>query len=189
MPKTRRHKVFISYHHGLDEEWKTRFIRMMGNRIIDKSICVGDIVDTNFPTADTLRQIREHYISEATVAVVLLGPRTWQRKFVDWEIGAALRDTTMNPRCGLLGILLPGHPDFENSTCNPNLIPPRLADNCTGATQFATIIKWRGLRRADDIQAEIHKAFLRRRLQPDPDNSRLPFGRNWNGPPELGWQS
>ena len=51
MPKTRRHKVFISYHHGLDEEWKTRFIRMMGNQIIDKSIYVGDIVDTNFPTA------------------------------------------------------------------------------------------------------------------------------------------
>ena len=189
MPKTKRHKVFVSYHHELDEEWKTRFVRMMGNRIIDHSVYVGEIVDTNFPTADTLRQIQEQYISEATVAVVLLGPQTWQRKFVDWEIGAALRDTTMNPRCGLLGILLPNHPDFGKSTFNPHLIPPRLADNCTGDTQFARVIGWRGRNGADDLQADIHQAFLRRRKQPDPNNSRLPFGRNWNGPSHQGWQS
>ena len=83
--------MFISYHHEVDEEWKTRFVRMMGDRIVDKSIYVGEIVDTNSPTPDTLRHIREEYISEASVAVVLVGPRTWQRKFVDWEIGAALR--------------------------------------------------------------------------------------------------
>ena len=186
---TKRHKVFISYHHGLDEEWKARFVRMMGDRIIDKSVDVGDIVDTNSPTADTLRHIREQYIAEATVAVVLLGPRTWQRKFVDWEIGVVLRDTTMNPRCGLLGILLPNHPDFQKPTCNIHLVPPRLADNCTDATRFASLIRWRGPRGVDDIQADIHRAFLRRRNQPDPDNGRVPLGRNWNGSSDRGWQT
>ena len=144
MSRTKRHKAFISYHHGLDEEWKDRFVRMMGARIIDKSIYVGEIVDTNSPTADTLRRIREEYISEATVAVVLIGPRTWQRKFVDWEIGAALRDTDMNRRCGLIGILLPTHPDFGKPTYNPSLIPPRLADNCSSDNPFAKIVDWRG---------------------------------------------
>jgi hypothetical protein len=189
MSRTKRHKAFISYHHGLDEGWKDRFVWKMGDRIIDKSIYVGEIVDTTSPTADTLRRIREEYISEATVAVVLVGPRTWQRKFVDWEIGATLRDTTMNPRCGLIGILLPTHPDFGKSTYNPRLLPPRLADNCSGDHPFAKIVDWRGRGGADDIQAHIHTAFLRRRKQPDPDNSRLPFGRNWNGPPNEGWQS
>ena len=74
MSRTKRHKAFISYHHGLDQEWKARFVRMIGDRIIDKSIYVGEIVDTNSQTADTLRRIREEYISEATVAVVLVGP-------------------------------------------------------------------------------------------------------------------
>jgi hypothetical protein len=188
MARTKRHKVFVSYHHEVDDEWKTRFVRMMGDRIIDKSVHVGDIVDTNFPTADTLRHIREQYISEATVAVVLIGPRTWQRKFVDWEIGAALRDTTMNPRCGLLGILLPNHQDFGRSQYHPHLIPPRLADNCHGDTPFTRIVDWRGSQRTDEVQADIHRAFLRRRKQPDPNNSRLPFGQNWNRPPNEGWQ-
>ena len=189
MSRTKRHKAFISYHHGQDEEWKARFVRMMGDRIIDKSIYVGEIVDTNSPTADTLRRIREEYISEATVAVVLIGSRTWQRKFVDWEIGAALRDTDMNPRCGLIGILLPTHLDFGKTAYNPRLIPPRLADNCSGDNPFAKIVDWRGRGGADDMQALIHNAFLRRRNQPDPDNSRLPFGRNWNRPPKQGWQA
>ena len=39
------------------------------------------------------------------------------------------------------------------------------------------------------MQSHIHRAFLRRKKQPDPDNSRLPFGRNWNGPPNEGWQN
>ena len=189
MPQTKRDKVFISYHHELDEEWKARFVRTMGDRIVDKSIYVGEIVDTNTPTADTLRQIREGNISEATVTVVLVGPRTWQRKFVDWEIGATLTDTAMNPRCGLIGILLPTHRDFGASTYNPRLIPPRLADNCMGGSPFARIVNWRGPRGVDDLQAYIHRAFLRRRKQPDPHNSRLPLGRNWNRHPSEGWQN
>ena len=190
MAQTKRHKVFISYYHD-DEEWKDRFVQMMGNRIVDKSVNVGGIVDTNVPTEDTLRRIREEHISEATVTVVLIGPCTWQRKFVDWEIGATLRDTDMNPRCGLLGILLPNHPDFNNSEYNPRLIPPRLSVNCNGDDPFANIYKWPGrqqsAQRARSVQEWIHLAFKRRRRQPDPENSREPFGRNWNRPCNSGW--
>ena len=189
MPRIKRHKVFASYHHEVDEEWKPHFVRMVDDRIVDKLIYVGEIVDTNSPTADTLCHIREEYISETTVSVVLVSLRTWQRKFVDWEIGAALNDTANNPRCGLLGILLPTHPYFGTSRYNPSLIPPRLADNCVGDSPFARIVSWRGRSGVVELQAHIHRAFLMRRRQPDPDNSRLPFGRNWNGPPNEGWQS
>ena len=192
MPQTKRHKVFISYYHQDDQEWKNRFLRMMGDRIVDKSVDIGDIVDISAPTADTLRQIREDHISEATVTVVLIGPCTWQRKYVDWEIGTTLRDTDMNPRCGLLGILLPSHPDYRKPGYNKHLIPPRLADNLTGENPFAYICKWPGnrqSRRAGGLQDLIHKAFIRRTRQPDPDSSRLPFGRNWNRPCAQGWQA
>ena len=47
------------------------------------------------------------------MTIVLIGPCTWQRKHVDWEIGASLRKTRKNSRCGLLGILLPNHPDYK----------------------------------------------------------------------------
>ena len=188
MPKTKRHKVFISYFHDDDQEWKGRFVRMMGDRMVDKSVNIGDIADNRPPTEETLRQIREEHISDATVTVVLIGPRTWQRKYVDWEINVTLRDTRMNPRCGLLGILLPAHPDFNRQEYNPRLLPPRLADNCDGDDPFAYIYHWRNAKSADTVQDWIHQAFNRRRRQPDPDNGRHPFGRNWNGDPKRGWQ-
>ena len=191
MPQSKRHKVFISYHHD-DEKWKERFLSMMEDRIVDKSVNIDEFADNHPPTDDTLRLIREEHISDATVTVILIGRCTWQRKYVDWEIGATLRDTNMNPRCGLLGILLPSHPDHNQPQYNRRLLPPRLADNLGQNDPFAFIRRWPGQRnrqRADDMQDWIHQAFNRRKRQPDPDNSRHPFARNWNGDPSQGWQN
>ena len=82
MAQTKRHKVFISYHHEDDQEWKDRFVRIMSDRIVDRSVDIGDIIGDSPPTEDTLRRIREEHIADATVTVVLIGPRTWQRKYV-----------------------------------------------------------------------------------------------------------
>ena len=97
--------------------------------IVDKSVNDGDI-DPKL-NIDTVRQkIRDKFIADATVTIVLVGKCMWQRKHVDWEIGSSLRDTKKNSRCGLLGILLPNHYDFGGDTycykCH-KLIPPRLA--------------------------------------------------------------
>ena len=189
MSPTKRHKVFISYFHDDDQDWKDRFVRIMGDRIVDHSVNFGDIIDTNFPTEDTLRQIREYHIAQATVTVVLIGRRTWQRKFIDWEIGATLRDTSTNPRCGLLGVLLPTHPNYNQREYDPHLIPPRLAINCKGDDPFARVYNWRSKSSAGSMQEWIHRAFQRRRRQPDPDNGSHPFARNWNRPSDAGWNN
>ena len=182
-----RHNVFISYYHDDDQRHKDRFVQMMGKHIVDKSVNLGDIIDNNRPTEAVLQRIREDHIAQVSVTVVLIGRCTWQRKYVDWEIGASLRDTTTNPRCGLVGILLPGHADCERGQYNPRLIPPRLADNCNGNDPFACIYDWSG--DATAIRGWIHRAFLRRRRDPAPNISRHPFGRNWNGDCSSGWQS
>lgn len=191
MPPTKRHKVFINYYHDDDQKWKDSFKRMMGDKIVDWSVNIGDIADNSPPTADTLRRIREVYISQATVTVVLIGSCTWQHKYVAWEIGATLRDTDNNPRCGLLGILLPTHTNHNHRQCNRHLLPPRLADNLGSHDPFAIIRHWPGRRdsrRADKVQDWIDQAFKRRKRQPDPDNSRHPFARNWTGECSHGWQ-
>ena len=187
MAKPKRHNVFISYYHEEDQKYKDRFVQMMGDNIIDKSVNIGAIDDNNLPTEATLQRIREDYIAQVSVTVVLIGCCTWQRKYVDWEIGASLRHTATNPRCGLLGILLPNHPNFRRGQCNTRLIPPRLADNCKGDIPFASIYDW--TTDADTVRSWIHKAFLRRRRTPYPDISGVPFGRNRNGDCQKGWQS
>ena len=192
MAQTNRHKVFISYYHEDDQEWKERLVRIMGDKIVDRSVNIGDIVGNNPPTEDTLRRIRENYISDATVTVVLIGPRTWQRKYVDWEINAALRDTDHNPRCGLVGILLPTHHNYGKEIYCRHLIPPRLADNLEQNDPFAFIQSWPGQRngkRVDDVQNCIHQAFARRNRQPDPNNALAPFAHNRMGDPSKGWKN
>ena len=177
-----RHKVFISFYDE-NRDYRHKFVRMMGGNIIDKSVGYGDIDDT--VSRDTiLRNIREYFIADATVTIVLIGPCTWQRKYVDWEIGSSLRDTVKNPRCGLLGILLPNHPDYEKQTCNLHRIPPRLADNLDGTNPFALICDWSN--GPSVIQSRIHEAFNKRN-KVLPNNSRPLFGRNRSGKCAGGW--
>ena len=184
---TKRHNVFITYHHDHDQQAKNRFVRIMGDNIVDMSVDIGDIAETNQPTEATLQRIREDYISQASVTVALIGPCTWQRKYVDWEIGASLRETRTKYRCGLLGILLPGHPDFEREQYRSQLIPPRLASNCVGDRPFSSIYDWSG--DPLEIRGWIHRAFLRRRRHPNPDNSYPLFADNRHTDCSRGWQT
>lgn len=188
MPQTPRHKVFISYHHDEDQEHKDRFVEMMRDNMLDRSVDVGDIVDSNLPLDEVRRRIRDDFIADATVTIVLIGPCTWKRKHVDWEIGSSLRDTENKPRCGLLGICLPNHPDFGKKEYDPHLIPPRLADNCDGDDPYARLYDWPSPWKAKSIRQWVHQAFKRRKRTPDPDNSLLSFRDNRKGRCSKGWQ-
>ena len=110
-----RHKVFVSYHHEKDQGRRNRFERLFADvyDIMDsRSVRIGDL--PNGLNLDEInRRIRDNYLRDASVTVVLVGKDTWRRKHVDWEIAATLRDTDANSRSGLLGILLPSHPCFR----------------------------------------------------------------------------
>lgn len=173
-----RHKVFVSYHHALDESYKRIFELRFGNAfgaIVPGSVNDGDI-DPNLPTEAIRQKIRDGYLRDTSVTVVLIGAQTWQRKHVDWEIGSSIRDTKANPRSGLLGILLPAYPRPEPAKYNPRTIPPRLHDNIQCG--FAAIFNWS--EDATVVQGWIHQAYLRKSTI-QPDNSRASFGKNRTG--------
>ena len=184
MPRN-RHNVFVSYHHQQDEQYKNQFVEMMAGNMIDKSVNLTNVIAQSQPNEAVLQRIREDHIAQVSVTVVLVGRCTWKRKYVDWEIGASLRDTQTNPRCGLIGILLPDHPDFGRETYRDQFLPPRLVDNLSDDHRFASVYDWSDDR--NDVKRWIHKAFLRRRKQPDPDISRHPFADNWRGTCAQGW--
>ena len=169
-----RHKVFISFHHE-DQFYKNLFVEILGDDIVDKSVEDGDIDDSDLTTDEIRRKIRNDFIQDATVTVVLVGPCTWQRKHVDWEIGSSLQKTKRNPRCGLLGIWLPNHPDYEKEKYKPCLLPPRLADNYKGNDSYAQIYDWSP--QTSDIRCWIHRAFERRN-RTAPNNGRPQFKQN-----------
>jgi hypothetical protein len=68
-----------------------------------------DIIDSD-DTDYVMQRIREVYLKGTTVTLVMFGRCTWARRYVDWEIQAALRqDREIIPN-GLLGIKLPSYP-------------------------------------------------------------------------------
>jgi len=92
---SKRHKVFVCFHHGDEgdpqrgEVWKDRFEDLYVNYtevIISKSVQEGDINDLHLSTETIRQKIRDEYLRDTTVTVVLIGPETWKRKHVDWEI-------------------------------------------------------------------------------------------------------
>ncbi len=120
-----KHKVFISYHHDNDQWDRDRFDKLFSEYydiFISKSVQIGEI-DPYLKTETIRQKIRDEYLRDSTVTIVLIGKETWQRKHVDWEIGASIRDTRLNSRSGLLGIFLPDHPDFGKDKYNPYIIP------------------------------------------------------------------
>lgn len=172
---TRRHKVFVSYHHANDQFYKNKFEELFANHhsiMISKSVQLGDI--NPYLKTETIRQkIRDEYLRDSTVTVVLIGKETWKRKYVDWEISSSIRDTEYNSRMGLIGILLPSHPSYRKGTYNPYIIPPRLYDNVQKG--FAKIYNWST--NPNTVQKWIHDAFDRR-FKINPTNARSSFGNN-----------
>jgi hypothetical protein len=108
--------------------------------------------------------------------LVLIGTETWKRKHVDWEISSSIRNTEYNARSGLLGILLPTHPDFNRGQFYYKNIPPRLADN--HKIGYSEIYEWSSDLRS--IMSWIDEAFNNKDKK-NPDNSRPMFGKNKTG--------
>ena len=177
-----RHRVFVSYYHDEDQYYRNIFERLFSDIhdiMVSESVEIGDI-DPNLNTEKIRQKIRDEYLRDSTVTVVLVGAHTWQRKFVDWEIGSSIRQTKYNSRSGLLGILLPTYPRPPDRPRNyyTHTIPPILHDNIKRG--YAKIYGWSD--DPDTIQSWIHDAFQRRRsTEILPDNSRDSFRYNRSG--------
>lgn len=173
MTKDCRHKVFISYYHKDDEVYRRKFEELFGHFIINKSVLPGDINEDN-STEYIKRLIQLEYLTDTSVLVVLVGPKTYCRKHVDWEISAAL-NRKVGGYSGLLGILLPNYPGYNENKYSPDTIPPKLNDNLESG--YSKIIRW--TTSESTIKNFIEDAFDARISRSNKiDNTRLQYGKN-----------
>lgn len=155
---TKVHKVFVSYHHGPDQDYvdKLRSIYGKNRSIIDKSMRM-DIGNLKMKTI--LNKIRTEHLRDSSVTVVLVGEETWSRKWVDLEINSSLRPYGGRTVNGLVGIYLPKYSKKEF----------RLTDNIQSG--YAITINWNEI--DEKLMDAIHTAYnwrkSKRRLI---DNSR-----------------
>jgi hypothetical protein len=94
--------VFVSYHHGGDAAARERFERENGSVIHSSSIYPGEIS----AGPEVRREIRKRIV-RCDFVVVLVGRETYSRRWVDWEIHAAVTRDRGGASRPVVGILLP----------------------------------------------------------------------------------
>lgn len=170
-----RHKCFVSYHEA-DTDEVEGFLDSFGDIFIARIIGVSP--EDPFIDSDDddyiKRRIRELYLADSTVTIVLIGKCTWSRRFVDWELASTLRNDTKNKRSGLVGITLPSIASYSDR--EP---PARLSDNLpsNGTDGYARWKKYPN--KKSDLRSWIHDAFTARDTRSHlVDNSRALRQRN-----------
>ena len=164
-----KRKTFLSYYHK-DEQYKKYYENLFDDLIVNKSVQKGDINSDN--SDEYIKQlIQKDYLYDTTVLVVLIGNKTKHRKHVDWEISGALNRKVGDHYAGLLGIVLPTHPDYGKPNYQKNYadFPKRFWANYESG--YAVMIDW-----TEDrvfMQNAIEKAF-RQRANNDKRRNSIP---------------
>ena len=169
-----KRKTFISYYHYDDQFFKNELKNVASDLIIRKSVETGDI-NTDVSTEYIKKLVQKGFLYDTTILIVLIGNKTKCRKHVDWEISGALNRKVGDNYAGLLGLILPNHPDFGRGKAKYDLMPARLADNLK--TGHAVIRDYTTDR--IKLQNHIEKAFENRTTRfKDRVNSRLQLQKN-----------
>lgn len=175
-----KRRCFISYHHADEQEVQT-FLETYSTAEVFTHRALGlemanDIVDSN-DTNYVMRRIREQYMQNTSITVVMVGQNTWKRRYVDWEIAASLRNGFANPANALLGIKLPSYahgiqryPDRLNDNLNAQSVAP-------GTPCYALCIQYPN--NSAELRTAIEEAHQRRQNRSHlSNNTRARFGYN-----------
>ena len=128
-----RRKVFISYFKG-DKAWVDKLVADWGQPVNGVFIprALGVREDDDFVDSDDvdyiMSAIRDRYLQDTSVTIVVIGRCTHSRRFVDWEIKSSLRQPANGLPNGLLGIAIPPPKDTAGNPIWHHL-PERLEKN------------------------------------------------------------
>jgi hypothetical protein len=103
-------KAFISYHHENDQDYKHHlsYLARQFGAFQDGSLPVTGIPDDNRSSQSIRRQIRDDFLRDSEVTILLCGRETRGRKHVDWELKSSMINGRVNRKSGILVINLPG---------------------------------------------------------------------------------
>jgi hypothetical protein len=99
---TLRPRIFVSYQHSSDQYYYNLFSQAFHDAyetVYDNSL--RDEIDSD-DNDYIIQRIRDEFITGTSCTVVLVGPTSYQRKYIDWEIKA-----TLDKQHGLIGLQLP----------------------------------------------------------------------------------
>ncbi len=102
------HRVFISYHHDNDQDYKEKLIELNDEHEIFIDMSVGtDEISDELKDEEIREIIRDDYLKDSTVTILLCGTETKNRKHIDWELYSSMYNGKKNKRSGIIIVNLP----------------------------------------------------------------------------------
>ena len=168
------------------------------------SVDTGDISDDL--TDEQIRvKIRDEYLRDCRVTILLVGTETKYRKHVDWELYSSMHNTQLNKKSGILVILLPSAKSSNFTAANQNekvemypevtgwrsidnraeyerlypYMPDRIIDNLLKSEAKISVVNWDKLN-ASNLKLMIDNAYDNAETN-QYDLSRPMRRRNYNG--------
>ena len=167
-----KHRCFVT-HHAANATAVRAFVDEFSGVFTAKTVGVTDADD--FIDSDdrdyVMRRIREKYLTDTTVTIVLIGQCTKARKYVDWEIASSLRNDPTNRRSGLLGINM-------KSFGSQWLAPPRLENNCNSKNPASSYALYKSYPSTAQVLRNAIQSAFDRRTTHTPDNKSPLFKNN-----------
>jgi hypothetical protein len=108
----------------------------------------------SYNTDYVMTQIRQNYLNDSTVTIVLIGSCSHSRRYIDWELKTSLRQGTYTPN-GVVGIILP-------SKGKSAYFPERLASNWKEGNTDCYAKVWIYPSTAESLHNYIEDAFSAR---------------------------
>lgn len=137
------------------------------------------------------QEIRDEYLRDTSVTIILVGTETKNRKHIDWEIYSSMYDGKKNKKSGIIVIYLPivqatvsvhvGHGAKEKTLVHPEInnwisidsrseyerrhpyLPARIIDNLMIDDSYISVLKWEDLN-VKRLKALIGYAFEDRQI-------------------------
>ena len=210
------HKVFISYHHTNDQYYKEELLRLNNSYkfhieninygkpiFVDNSVDTGEILE--HLSDEVIREkIRDDYLRDSTVTILLVGTETKYRKHIDWELYSSMYNGKINKQSGILIVNLPtiannfsiraGHGEHkiypeitywtsfktrkEYEDCYPYM-PERIIDNLLNSNVKISVTNWDKITDPQILKYLIDLAF-KNRFSFSYDLNRLMRRQNFN---------
>jgi hypothetical protein len=153
-----KRRVFISHYRGDKDEVNDFIYRFATLENVFTPYVLGAndndaFIKSTDPTY-VMTQIRQKYLLDTTVTIVLVGSCTHSRRYIDWELKTSLRQGEYIPN-GVMGIILP-------SKGNSAYLPPRLEANWSNGHVDCYARYWIYPRTAEELGSWIEDAYQAR---------------------------
>ena len=161
-----------------DFKRRTQSAQSWSGAFDDCSVELGEI-DDGLATQTIRRIIRDDYLRDTQVTILLCGTETRFRKHIDWELKSSMIDGTVNRRSGILVIDLPTTSCDSWQTSLPGEKDAIYPDFTTG---------WFTVETKADFQArypDMPERIVDNLVKPDVALSVVPWSRIENQPANL----